>query len=186
MSIGKNIAAIRKLAGLTQKELGARIGLSSQSIAQWENEQRNIKYENLCKVASALDVTVDDIRNFDAKYTYEDLRQRKSFADIDSESRAYFHDAYIKEIQAFLKSHPLFVQALNSLEVYIYFKDGNCYLDWQDYTVEIDEDCDLESVYMGIFDDLVRQIQKEFAIPIAEYYDSLKESENDEESPDEK
>ena len=38
MSIGKNIARLRKEMGLTQGELGEKIGVSNQAVSKWESE----------------------------------------------------------------------------------------------------------------------------------------------------
>ena len=45
MSIGDNIRTVRKLQGLTQKELARRLGISPVGVAQWENGLRNPKHE---------------------------------------------------------------------------------------------------------------------------------------------
>lgn len=58
MSIGNKIRDARKKAGLTQKELGERLGISYQTIAQWENNLRNPKFTTLQKIADALHVDV--------------------------------------------------------------------------------------------------------------------------------
>ena len=58
MTVGENIKNARKKAGLTQKELGQKIGLSYQSIAQWENNLRKPKPETLQKLANALGITI--------------------------------------------------------------------------------------------------------------------------------
>lgn len=58
MTTGEKIKAARKAAGLTQKQLGERLGLSFQAIAQWENDLRNPKYETLQRIATALDVSM--------------------------------------------------------------------------------------------------------------------------------
>ena len=44
MSIGKLIRDARKKKGLTQKELGERLGISDVSVAQWENGLRYGRY----------------------------------------------------------------------------------------------------------------------------------------------
>lgn len=49
ISIGARIRQARKLAGLTQKELGARLGIKQQSIAMFENDKTNIKYSTVKK-----------------------------------------------------------------------------------------------------------------------------------------
>lgn len=61
MTTGQRIKAARKAAGMTQKELGDKLGLSFQSIAQWENDLRNPKYDTLKRIADALDIQVYDL-----------------------------------------------------------------------------------------------------------------------------
>ena len=61
MKIGERIREIRKAQGLTQKELGHRLGLSYQSIAQWENGLRSPKLETILKIAQALGVRMEDL-----------------------------------------------------------------------------------------------------------------------------
>lgn len=55
MTIGEFIQYSRKKAGLTQKELGDKLGLSGSMIGQWENNLRNPKPETLKKLNDALD-----------------------------------------------------------------------------------------------------------------------------------
>ena len=59
MTTGQRIKAARKNAKMTQKELGQKLGISFQSIAQWENNLRNPKIETLQRIADALGVSVD-------------------------------------------------------------------------------------------------------------------------------
>lgn len=61
MTVGERIKEARKTAGLTQKELGERLGVSFQAVAQWENNLRNPKIDTLQKIASALNVSVDSL-----------------------------------------------------------------------------------------------------------------------------
>lgn len=58
MTIGEKIKRARKKAGLTQKQLGEKMGVSFQSIAQWENDLRNPKLDTLIRIAKALGVPV--------------------------------------------------------------------------------------------------------------------------------
>lgn len=61
MTTGQRIKAARKAAGMTQKELGEKIGVSYQGIAQWENDLRNPKFETLQRIADALNVKVESL-----------------------------------------------------------------------------------------------------------------------------
>lgn len=58
MSMGEQIRAMRQIRGLTQKELGQKLGLSFQSVAQWENGLRCPKIETLKRIADALEMPV--------------------------------------------------------------------------------------------------------------------------------
>ena len=54
MTTGQRIKAARKQAGMTQKALGEELGISYQTVAQWENDLRNPKRETLVKIARLL------------------------------------------------------------------------------------------------------------------------------------
>lgn len=57
MTVGDYIRSERKKAGLTQKELGAKLGISAVGIAQWENGLRNPKHESIKRIADALNIS---------------------------------------------------------------------------------------------------------------------------------
>lgn len=57
-TIGDNIKQFRKDKGLSQKELGKKIGLSQQMIAQYESNKREPKLQTLIKIATALDIPI--------------------------------------------------------------------------------------------------------------------------------
>jgi len=54
MTRGQRIKAARKNVGLTQRELSEKLGIAYQTLAQWENDLRNPKYETLRRIADAL------------------------------------------------------------------------------------------------------------------------------------
>lgn len=56
MDVGHKIKELRMMKSLTQKELGQRMGISQQQIAQYENGKLNPKIETLQKIADALEV----------------------------------------------------------------------------------------------------------------------------------
>ena len=49
MTIGMNIKKYRKRMGLTQDELGKKLGIKQQTIAMYENDKTNIKPVTLKK-----------------------------------------------------------------------------------------------------------------------------------------
>lgn len=61
MSIGKNIAKYRKAKGLTQEELGARLGVTNQAVSKWESEVSMPDVMLLPEIANALNITLDDL-----------------------------------------------------------------------------------------------------------------------------
>lgn len=56
MSTGENIRAARIFRGLTQKELAQKCGLATGTIQQYELDKRNPKFEQLEKIACALNL----------------------------------------------------------------------------------------------------------------------------------
>ena len=61
MSIGKNIAKYRKAKGLTQEELGAKLGVTNQAVSKWELEVSMPDVMLLPEIANALNITLDDL-----------------------------------------------------------------------------------------------------------------------------
>ncbi len=60
MTIGERLRALRKEAGLTQKELGERLGVSASMIGQYETNLRKPKFETLEKIAAVLNVSISE------------------------------------------------------------------------------------------------------------------------------
>lgn len=67
MKICERIKTARKKAGLTQRQLGEKMGISYQAVAQWENDLRNPKIESLRAIANALEVPLRDLISVEDK-----------------------------------------------------------------------------------------------------------------------
>lgn len=55
------IKQLREAAGLTQRELGERIGVSGPAVAMWETGENRPTLTNLEKLSDVLGVSVDAI-----------------------------------------------------------------------------------------------------------------------------
>lgn len=67
MTIGEKIKNARNLRGITQKELGIKLGFDEKSadvrIAQYESGTRTPKWELLLEIAAILDVNINYLKN---------------------------------------------------------------------------------------------------------------------------
>ena len=59
--LGDNIRQYRKLRGMTQAALAAKLYLSPQNISKWENGQSSPDINNLCLLCEALGVSVEHL-----------------------------------------------------------------------------------------------------------------------------
>lgn len=57
MTMGERIKAARKAAGLTQAELGEKVGVAAITIRQYESGKRNPNIGQLIKIAKGLDIS---------------------------------------------------------------------------------------------------------------------------------
>jgi len=61
IKIGMFIANRRKQIGYTQQQLADKLNVSFQAVSKWENGITHPNIEVLCKLASCLEITVDEI-----------------------------------------------------------------------------------------------------------------------------
>ena len=61
MSIGKNIKILRESKGLTQDELGKKIGVSGKTVSSWELETKTPRMGAIQRLADFFDVTKSEI-----------------------------------------------------------------------------------------------------------------------------
>lgn len=65
-TIGEKLKIARKRAGLTQKELAKRLGISPQNIHAYETGRRNPKRQRIAEFAEKLNVPVSYFYDFEA------------------------------------------------------------------------------------------------------------------------
>ena len=61
MTLGKRIAMLRKNQGLTQEQLGEKLGVSAQAVSKWENDIACPDITMLPLLADVFGVTTDEL-----------------------------------------------------------------------------------------------------------------------------
>lgn len=82
-SIGNRISKYRKEKGLTQEELAAKLGVSSQAVSKWENDASCPDISLLPQLCRALGITTDELltgNNNEVKLV--PVEQRKSLDEL--------------------------------------------------------------------------------------------------------
>ena len=86
MSVGSRIKFIRNMRGLTQKELGAKIGFSEKAadvrVAQYESDKRTPREDIMGKIAHELDVIPFALDIPDIETYYGMIHTLFAFEDI--------------------------------------------------------------------------------------------------------
>ena len=67
MDFGANLRAIRKANGLTQKEVGQRIGVTSQAVCKWESNKNKPDMIMSAKLCLVLGCTLDDLTGYETR-----------------------------------------------------------------------------------------------------------------------
>ncbi len=117
MTIGEKIRTIRKEKGLTQKELGDKLGkISQQQIGQWETGKANPKKETLQKIANALEVDITALMDIST------LSNPEPYITFETEIKGKIPGEkiiYITE-ENFKKYHKIFLLAFDKIIDKIY------------------------------------------------------------------
>lgn len=59
--LNERIRALRKMMNMSQEELAKRVGVTKQSVCNWENDNIQPSVEMLEKLASVLSVSTDNL-----------------------------------------------------------------------------------------------------------------------------
>ena len=106
MTIGKNIADLRKNSGMTQEQLAEMLGVSSQTISKWENEVTMPDIMLLPIIAGCFNITVDELycgRKPTKKrqaVDYDDIPELLYDTVIDLTQRGWIDTVEGKDIEA--------------------------------------------------------------------------------------
>ena len=103
MTVGEKIKEARKKKGYSQKELAEKLNCGYQNISQWETGKRKPKYENLVKIANALDCNIKDlIPHPPAKGVYIFKKDSQAWEKLPS-YRDFLKPSYYEEISDMIK-----------------------------------------------------------------------------------
>lgn len=97
MTTGERIRKARKEAGLTQKQLGEKIGVSGAMIGQYETGVRNPKQETLERLSGTLGVPVENLRGWTFTFTSGGYPPRNSVHEVMSDILEYVSNLVIEE-----------------------------------------------------------------------------------------
>lgn len=61
MSLGQNIAKLRKNIGMTQEQLAEKCGVSRQAVTKWESGESEPTIAKLVKLSEVLEVSIDGL-----------------------------------------------------------------------------------------------------------------------------
>jgi DNA-binding XRE family transcriptional regulator len=76
IAIGGNLQSIRKRRGLTQKELGDKIGLTREAVASYEVGRSQLMITTLLDIGAVLRVNVNEILGLERKTTEITITRR--------------------------------------------------------------------------------------------------------------
>ena len=68
MTLGRKLAGYRKLAGLTQQQLGEKLNLSAQAISKWEKDLTEPDLATLRMLAELYKVTLDELLDLNSGF----------------------------------------------------------------------------------------------------------------------
>lgn len=91
MTTAENIKKARKNAGLTQKELGIKLGVSAAMIAQYESKKRKPKIDTIQKIATALNISIGELLS-------------GNFSDYGQEITKDFAEGLIQNVHSAIES----------------------------------------------------------------------------------
>jgi len=86
MHLGRKISRIRELRGMKQEALATELGISQQAISKLEQSEE-IEDSTLEKIASALGLSTDAIRNFNEEAVFNIIGN--TFTDSSSNNNNY-------------------------------------------------------------------------------------------------
>ena len=106
-AFGKRLVAAREAAGLNQRELADKLGISQRALSWWEREPVALKPEQLAALAEALGVTADYLLGRDSgkkRGTGPTGKARKIFEAVSQLPR-HHQKKIVDVVESFVAQH---------------------------------------------------------------------------------
>lgn len=89
MTLGRKLACYRKLAGLTQQQLGEHLNLSAQAISKWEKDLTEPDLATLRVLAELYKVTVDELLDLNSGFADPAAAEEEPEPEAEQEERTF-------------------------------------------------------------------------------------------------
>lgn len=142
MNIGEQIKKYRKEAGLSQKELGERLGVSQQHIAQYESGKRIPKIETINNIAGALGIGT---RRLYPDFSYEEWKTTETYKK--SVSRYYL-----------IKGLVTILEAIYDCEIEVIENEADDAHSETRYSIKISDKVELQMEDIDILIDFIKKV----------------------------
>lgn len=99
-AIAYNIRRTRREAGISQKELAAKLGVAPSAVSNWENGQNSIDTDRLFVMCEILGVTIHDMYLVPPGTSPPEEEEKEKTLDIDIESLSPAKQEIIRTVQS--------------------------------------------------------------------------------------
>lgn len=113
MSFGESLTEIRKLKGISRKDLAEQLDIPYTTLRNYETDQREPGHKLLIKIATLLSVSVDELVGYKAKkenaslYTSEALKLAADYDSLDGHGKRIVRLVADEELARYKKPVPL-------------------------------------------------------------------------------
>lgn len=113
MTVGERIRKVRKEQGITQKKLSEQTGIAEITIRNYEANQYKPKFEQLQKIANALNISPYDLRGVPVAVPKWDKIEQATAAHLEA----------MEEREAFLKIYDNYLNDRGKKKIHEYMED---------------------------------------------------------------
>ncbi len=91
-NIGHNIRKVRELKNLTQEYVAKKLGVSRSFYIKVENNETQIKFEQLQSLSKVMDVALNDIIDFNDKQIFNTTHHNHNVKNVGNVVNDYQHE----------------------------------------------------------------------------------------------